>query len=612
MGDEEAVADFPDKAQRFAFCNSVYERAHNAHFALSSASLQGKSIRSDTLMGRDFLVVPAVLVQGQVLHNNLGATFLPPDEITEDWAGEWNGIPVVIHEHPTYRGVSVSARTPEIINARGVGFVYRAHTARNGTAQLKAEVWLDLERAEQVSELNIVVQRLRAGESVELSTGFMSAIEEVGGTYDGESYERILHPRGADHLAIFIDKQGACSLKDGCGLGVQQLQKKEEANVDLSTSAAENERGLVLQVVGRLVGLLGKSPTPCSQTATSSSTATTQATGPEFRLLLRRLKALGMTNAEIGEAVGRNASAISQAERGEIVNPSPETLERLKALAQTRIPARNQDGGERSDEERRLLLATALESHYGGEGKIVWIDAVFSEKQQVVFGVVMDDLTGRSEKLYSTTFAMADDGEITLDEPTAVARRVVYEPTGNTDKEEISMTTEQQAAADKEAADKAAADKKAEEAVANAAAAADKEAADKEAADKEAADKEAADKEAADAAAAANITPCTHGEQIAALQAEIAQLKTLTAPVVAEKERERQALVDELAANSSVPYDKAELEAKPVEELRKLQAMSRGESYVGRGGPHVATNVDTPQFAEPVPYFEQKKKEGEE
>jgi len=155
MGDEEANQDFPKNPPRFAFCNSVYDtakkkaRARN-QLSLVTAILQGTSLRTEKLQGRDHLVAPAVLVQGQILHNNLGVTFLPPEEITDKWAEEWNGAPVVVHDHPTSRGVSISARTPEILDQRGVGFVFHARVERNGVTQLKAEVWLDIERASKV------------------------------------------------------------------------------------------------------------------------------------------------------------------------------------------------------------------------------------------------------------------------------------------------------------------------------------------------------------------------------------------------------------------------------------------------------------------------------
>ncbi len=60
--------------------------------------------RTEELMGREFLVIDAVLVQGQVLNNNLGPTLLPPQDITEEWAEEWNGAPVIIHDHPLAAG----------------------------------------------------------------------------------------------------------------------------------------------------------------------------------------------------------------------------------------------------------------------------------------------------------------------------------------------------------------------------------------------------------------------------------------------------------------------------------------------------------------------------
>ncbi|KKL24321.1 hypothetical protein LCGC14_2416480, partial [marine sediment metagenome] len=259
--------------------------------------MQGSTTpRVEELMGRDFLVVPAVLVQAQVLHNNLGASLMPRDAITDDWAEGWNNIPVVIHDHPTVRGVSVSARSPEILNMRGVGYVFHARAVSNGTTQLKAEVWLDMARAEEVSELNIIMERLRAGERVELSTGFQTAVEETAGTFNGEDFERVLRPMDPDHLAIFVDLTGACSVKDGCGLGVnaaeliaQAERLTKEGNVSTNAEPGADapvEQGKVLSLMSKL-GTLLRGP---------KEGVVADANQNEARSLLRWLKISGMTN----------------------------------------------------------------------------------------------------------------------------------------------------------------------------------------------------------------------------------------------------------------------------------------------------------------------------
>ncbi len=569
-------------------------------------------------MGHNYLVVPAVLVQGQVLYNNLGATFLPPDEINADWAEEWNGAPVVINDHPTRRGVAVSAHSPEVMDAYGVGFVFRARAVAGSVAQLKAEVWLDLSRVEQLEELAEIVQHLEEQEPVELSTGFFAATEEVSGVFNGEGYDKIMHPYGADHLAIFIDKVGACSVADGCGLGVQRAvaidggdAESENLNANIEGEAMPgNEEGEKLGLLSRLVEFLqkdlGKTPDVLSPTPNKE-----EGTGSEFRCLLRRLKVAELTNEEIGTAIGRSAECIGLAERGRLPeDPTVETLEKLRNLAKEKDVVTNIDKN-LSDEARRRLLADVLQATYGGEKIWVWIEAMFSEQQQVVYAVESD---AKLDKLFMVAFMLTEDGTVTLGEPVEVQKKVSYEPvtsvtnTKTVEKEEEGkMSTDpnkkvanaNEAAAEKKAADeKAAAEKKvADEQVANEAAAAEKKAAEEKAA----------------AANAEEEVVTVKAVDLKALMDKVENLEKVTAPAVDAQERERQVLVTELTANATVPFNQAELEGKPVEELRKLRAMSRGEDYALQGGPQASNAASADDgFAEPVAYFTKKEKGGDE
>lgn len=170
------------------------------------------------LHGREFRVVPSVLVREQVLRNNLGATFLPADGITPDFAEAANGAPVLT-DHPTRGGIPTSGRSPEIMNELGVGFLFNVKAEEN---RLVGEVWIDPSRAEAVGDLTAILERLERGETVELSTGFPARLERVAGAFNGEEYDVVIRPIGFDHLAVFAEKTGACSVKDGCGLGANE------------------------------------------------------------------------------------------------------------------------------------------------------------------------------------------------------------------------------------------------------------------------------------------------------------------------------------------------------------------------------------------------------
>lgn len=185
---------------------------------ITFAVQQNGPARSETFQGRPHRVIPAVLVQSQVLHNNLGRTFLPPEEITDAWAATFNGAPVLI-DHPKERGAPVAARNNRKVQDRmGVGFIDNA--VADGT-KVKGEVWLDEGRKADVGDLSAILARLDAGEPNELSTGFpLREREAVNGQHDGRDYDMVIRPGAGDHLAVFAAKRGACSLTDGCGLGV--------------------------------------------------------------------------------------------------------------------------------------------------------------------------------------------------------------------------------------------------------------------------------------------------------------------------------------------------------------------------------------------------------
>lgn len=193
-------------------------------------------------MGREHVSIPATLVRSQVLSNNLGRTFLPAEDITPAWAEVANGSPAVA-DHP-----HVSARSPEVMNKLGVGFLFNAKVS---DGSLKADVFLDPARAGDVPDLAAILKRLDNGEKVEVSTGFPVSIEETPGVHNGEEFDRVIHPAGFDHLAVFAEQIGACSVADGCGLAANH-----EGPCDTEEPVDEATQSKFAQALDRLVEFL--------------------------------------------------------------------------------------------------------------------------------------------------------------------------------------------------------------------------------------------------------------------------------------------------------------------------------------------------------------------
>jgi hypothetical protein len=217
--------------------------------------------RDDEFMGRPHRVFPAVLVKSQVLQNNLGRTFLPADAITPAWAAAANMAPVLTL-HPEKRGQPVSGRDRGILNASGAGFLLNVRAEDD---ELRGDVFIDAARAEAIADLKVILAKLEKGEPTELSTGFPVSIEETKGAHNGRDYDRIIRPAGFDHLAIFATATGACSIKDGCGLGVNHSGDCTVAEYAGAGAMDDPQPGFIRKVADQVLAFMKKAnavPTP--------------------------------------------------------------------------------------------------------------------------------------------------------------------------------------------------------------------------------------------------------------------------------------------------------------------------------------------------------------
>jgi hypothetical protein len=181
-----------------------------------TANLAGKTRRS-TLNGREYIVAPMTLIVPGVLPGSKGPLYYPQDELAKD-PHAWNHMPVVVN-HPFHNGRPVSARRPDIIEKFGIGFVF--NTEMN--TKLIAEGWFDVEKTRQVD--GRVLNSLEAGTPLELSTGLFTKDEPAhnGAAYNGTPYVATARDYRPDHLAILPDQQGACGIRDGCGVLVNSV-----------------------------------------------------------------------------------------------------------------------------------------------------------------------------------------------------------------------------------------------------------------------------------------------------------------------------------------------------------------------------------------------------
>ena len=172
---------------------------------LADASLS----RHETREGKDWLVVPVVAVVEGVLNGE----YLSAEEI-EASTQYWSDVPLPVY-HPVVNGQKVSAKSLAIIESMTIGRLYNVYYENRS---LKGEMWIDIAKATELGgEALQVLQRLQAGEVVEVSTAYVATITDTSGVFNGEKYNGVQSNLRPDHLALLPNAIGACSVADGCG-----------------------------------------------------------------------------------------------------------------------------------------------------------------------------------------------------------------------------------------------------------------------------------------------------------------------------------------------------------------------------------------------------------
>lgn len=177
------------------------------HYREIKANLSSSTVRREQFDGRPHVVAPVVMIVEGVLNDGL---------LTEQEFGRfvwsWNGRPVPVL-HPMKNGVHVSANQPDIIEKNTIGHIFNASA---GDGKLKAELWLDIQKAEKLGHDDLVAG-VEEGRVIEVSTGYQCIEKKESGTFNGKPYSHIDTNIMPDHLALLPGEVGACSVADGCG-----------------------------------------------------------------------------------------------------------------------------------------------------------------------------------------------------------------------------------------------------------------------------------------------------------------------------------------------------------------------------------------------------------
>lgn len=173
------------------------------------------SVRTVRQNGREYLVAPITLIVPGVLSGSGGPLYYPPEEIARNYR-QWNGIPLVInHPHDPLTNRPQSANEAGVLARQGVGHLRNARLGSCG--QLQADSYFDRQRLQRIAPY--VLASLLQGNPIEQSTGLFTDNEETMGiASNGQAYIAVARNYVADHVAILPNQVGACSVKDGCGV----------------------------------------------------------------------------------------------------------------------------------------------------------------------------------------------------------------------------------------------------------------------------------------------------------------------------------------------------------------------------------------------------------
>ena len=342
--------------------------------------------RIETHLGREYLVAPVIMLVEGVLQ---GANAAEPEycsaEAMSNLAIQWNGRPIVMN-HPKVNGSFVSANYPQVLADWQFGFVFNTeYVEADGGNKLRAEAWIDTARALELGgDFQDAVDRINAGEIVEVSTGLFCDVIPSKGKFNSTSYSGVWTNVVSDHLAILsAGIIGACSVAGGCGIPRLNEAPKVEGPWGIRPQEMRLNTAALRQVTPNL-----ESVDHCCETCK-------------------------------GTAVNTNEIML--------IEPTVEELAVLSARGQLAV---NAIPGDMTHEDARKLVRASLAKKLGQS--YVYLAAMTAD--QVIYESYPEGYCcgGSDWKMWSINYTVADDGSVSFsDDPQEVVLTTKITPVVN-------------------------------------------------------------------------------------------------------------------------------------------------------------------------------------
>lgn len=172
-------------------------------------SVNTSEIQNKTYKGKQYIVAPAVIIKEGILNGY----YVSANAIKESLM-HWKHAPLVIDHAYDQQGNPVAFRDNlDLLENQEVGFVSAPEILNENS--IRAEFWVDVAACEKCAPG--LIDRITAGETIDVSAGYFAEEKHMPGTWNGTTYQKADRILAADHVAILPSTDGACSVADGCG-----------------------------------------------------------------------------------------------------------------------------------------------------------------------------------------------------------------------------------------------------------------------------------------------------------------------------------------------------------------------------------------------------------
>ncbi|WP_436933687.1 hypothetical protein [Halovenus marina] len=213
------------------------------HYTLIANSVDPDQVEERTIDGDRYLVAKDVPF---IRPMELAGGYVPEQSVANSTLA-WDEQPLTINHpknlpdrpwyDPDYDGFYIAANASDEVRRRKV-IGHAENPTRNGDGSVSADLAHNADRLEAIANgeavsredadaASALLDALEDGESFDVSSQYFPQ-PLPSGTYDGEYREEAEAIANADSIAILPNKDGVCSLEDGCGFQPQQATANAE------------------------------------------------------------------------------------------------------------------------------------------------------------------------------------------------------------------------------------------------------------------------------------------------------------------------------------------------------------------------------------------------